>query len=180
VRQIRSKNTPEAPDRPPVAKFWTAQTVSSKANIPTADDMKVAQNGDTVKVHYTGRLTSGEAFDSSEGREPLEFTIGDKQLIAGFEDAVIGMNAGDTKTVTIPAAEAYGEKISDLIASVERTRFPDDVDLEIGQQFRVGQETGDEMVVTVTSLSDTHVTIDANHPLAGQELIFDITLSEIV
>ena len=141
--------------------------------------MKVAQKGNTVKVHYTGRLNSGETFDSSEGGEPLEFTIGEQQVISGFEDAVVGMDAGQTKTITIPAAEAYGEKRSELVASVERTRFPEDVDLEVGQQFRVGQEDGDEMVVTVTELSDSHVTIDANHPLAGQELTFDITLAEI-
>ena len=141
--------------------------------------MKVAKKGNTVKVHYTGRLSSGETFDSSEGREPLEFTIGDEQVIPGFEEAVVGMDTGATKTITIPADEAYGEKRSDLIASVERTRFPDDVDLEVGQQFRVGQEGGDEMVVTVTELSESHVTIDANHPLAGEELTFDITLAEI-
>jgi peptidylprolyl isomerase len=142
--------------------------------------MKVAQNGDTVKVHYTGRLNSGETFDSSDGGDPLEFTIGDQQVIAGFEEAVIGMDPGQTRTITIPAAEAYGEQRAELIASVERTRFPEDVELEIGQQFRVGQAGGDEMVVTVTALTDSHVTIDANHPLAGEELTFDITLSEIV
>ncbi len=141
--------------------------------------MKVAQKGNTVKVHYTGRLSSGETFDSSEGGEPLEFTIGDQQVIPGFEDAVVGMDTGETKTINIPAEEAYGEKRSELVASVERTRFPDDVDLEVGQQFRVGQDGGDEMVVTVTELSDSHVTIDANHPLAGEELTFDITLAEI-
>ncbi len=141
--------------------------------------MKVAQNGDTVKVHYTGRLNSGETFDSSDGGDPLEFTIGEQQLIAGFEEAVIGMDPGQTKTITIPADEAYGEKRSELIATVERTRFPDDVELALGQQFRVGQAGSDEMVVTVTALTDSHVTIDANHPLAGEELTFDITLAEI-
>lgn len=141
--------------------------------------MKVAQNGDTVKVHYTGRLSSGEMFDSSDGGDPLEFTIGEGQVIPGFEEAVVGMDTGDKKTITIPAEEAYGEARPDLVASVERTRFPDDVDLAIGQQFRVGQDSGDEMVVTVTELTDTHVTIDANHPLAGHELTFDITLAQI-
>ena len=132
------------------------------------------------EAEFERRLNSGETFDSSEGGDPLEFTIGDQEVIAGFEEAVIGMDAGQTKTITIPAAEAYGEQRTELIASVERTRFPEDVELEIGQQFRVGQSGGDEMVVTVTALTDSHVTIDANHPLAGEELTFDITLAEIV
>lgn len=142
--------------------------------------MKTAEKGDTVRVHYTGRLDSGEQFDSSEGREPLQFTIGDNQVIEGFETAVLGMDTGQTRTVTIVAEAAYGEKREELIAEVERTRFPDDVELEIGQQFKVGHTDGEEMVVTVTEVTETHVRIDANHPLAGEELTFDITLAEIV
>lgn len=141
--------------------------------------MKVAEKGNTVKVHYTGRLENGDTFDSSEGSDPLEFTIGEQQVIAGFESAVIGMPVGETKTVTIEAAEAYGEPISDLVTSVERARFPDNVELVVGQGFVVGHTDGEEMMVIVTEMTDTHVTIDANHPLAGKDLTFEITVNEI-
>lgn len=147
---------------------------------PELDQMKAAEKGDTVKVHYTGRFSSGETFDSSEGREPLEFTIGDEQVIPGFESAVVDMHTGESRTISIPPSEAYGDRRSEVIASVERSRFPDDIELQVGQQLRVGQSDGEELIVTITELSDTHVTIDGNHPLAGQELVFDITLMEIV
>ena len=142
--------------------------------------MKTVKDGDTVKVHYAGKLSDGEQFDSSQGNEPLKFRVGDSQVIPGFESAVVGMSEGSSTTVIIPAEEAYGESREDMIAEIERSRFPDDVEPEIGQQFAVGRSEEDRVVVTVTDLSDTHVTVDGNHPLAGKDLTFDITVVEIL
>lgn len=140
--------------------------------------MTQAQTGNQVKVHYTGRLDSGEVFDSSADRDPLEFTLGQGQLIPGFEAAVTGMQAGDKKTVTIAAQDAYGPRQDDLLFSVERSQLPDHIQPEVGQQLQVNQE-GQTAVVTISELTDTTMTLDANHPLAGENLTFDLEVVEV-
>jgi peptidylprolyl isomerase len=137
------------------------------------------KDGDTVKVHYTGKLDDGTVFDSSDGGDPLEFTMGQGQLIAGFEDAVTGMTVGDSKTVTLAAEEAYGEHDETMILTVPRSELPEDLEPEIGIQLRSVQDDGQEMVMAVTDISDDEVTLDANHPLAGQALTFEIEVVEI-
>ncbi len=141
--------------------------------------MAQASSGDTVKIHYTGTLEDGSVFDSSRGREPIEFTIGEGQVIAGFEQAVVGMSPGDSKTATIPAAEAYGPRHDEMMMQVERDRLPDDLDPEVGMRLRIDRGEGQDMVVNVTEVTDSHVTIDANHPLAGKDLTFELELVEI-
>lgn len=149
--------------------------------------MAQAKSGDKVKVHYTGKLEGGEVFDSSECHEsdcgcetgPLEFVIGEGQVIPGFEQAIIGMNPGDTKTVVIPVDEAYGERMDEMVAVVERSEIPPDLTLEVGNQLEVTQEDGQAFPVLITEVTDTTVTLDANHPLAGKTLIFDLNLVEI-
>ncbi|TVQ95888.1 MAG: peptidylprolyl isomerase [Desulfovibrionales bacterium] len=140
--------------------------------------MTQAQTGNQIKVHYTGRLDSGQVFDSSADREPLEFTLGQGQLIPGFEAAVTGMQVGDKKTVTIPAEDAYGPRQDDLLFSVERSQLPDHIQPEVGQQLQVNQE-GQTAVVTISELTDTTMTLDANHPLAGENLTFDLEVVEV-
>lgn len=141
--------------------------------------MAQAQAGDTVRVHYTGRLADGEVFDSSGGAEPLEFTLGEGEVIAGFDRAVTGMSPGDTRTVTIAVDDAYGERREEMVQTVPREQFPTHVEPEVGQRFQV--TNGQQMaLVTVTEVSDDGVTLDGNHPLAGQELTFELSLVEIV
>ncbi len=142
--------------------------------------MTQAKNGDTVKVHYTGKLDNGTVFDTSENREPLEFTVGEGQVIPGFENAVVGLQPGESKTAQIPADEAYGEHHEEMVIQVPRDQFPPDVEPEVGQQLQVRQQNGQSFVVNVTDVSDDTVTLDANHPLAGQNLTFDISLVDIV
>ncbi len=142
--------------------------------------MTQAKNGDTVKVHYTGKLDNGNVFDTSENREPLEFTLGEGQVIPGFENAVVGMQPGESKTTAIPAEEAYGEHHEEMVIQVPRDQFPPDVQPEVGQQLQVRQQNGQSFVVNVTDVSDDTVTLDANHPLAGENLTFDISLVEII
>jgi len=141
--------------------------------------MRQAKNGDSVKVHYTGKLDDGTVFDSSIDREPLEFTIGESQVIAGFEEAVVGMNLNESKTATIPAEQAYGPHHPEMVVSVDRERFPEHLKPEVGQQLQMRQEQGQVIVVMVTDVSESHVSLDANHPLAGKDLTFDIELVEI-
>jgi len=142
--------------------------------------MAQVKNGDTVKVHYTGTLDDGTMFDSSAEREPLKFTVGGGQVIAGFDTAVMDMSIGDKKVTVIPANEAYGEHSTDLVTEVARERFPADMELEIGQQLQVGLQDGNQAIVMVVDITDTAVTLDANHPLAGQQLTFEIELMEIL
>ena len=142
--------------------------------------MQQAQNGDKVKVHYHGKLRSGETFDSSEGREPLEFTVGSGQVIKGFDDGVTGMQVGDKKTVEINVEDAYGEKSEDMIIEFPKEQFPGDMTPEIGQQLMMSNGSGQSFPVTIMEVRDDSVLLDANHPLAGQDLIFDIELVEIV
>ena len=142
--------------------------------------MAEAKNGDTVKVHYTGKLDDGTVFDTSIEREPMQFTIGEGQLIPDFEQAVVGMNPGESKTIQIPAGNAYGPHHQEMIMEVERSQFPEDLKPEVGQQLQVRQANSQDFVVTVIAVSDSNVTLDGNHPLAGKDLTFDIQLADIV
>jgi FKBP-type peptidyl-prolyl cis-trans isomerase 2 len=142
--------------------------------------MAEAKNGDTVRIHYTGKLDDGTVFDSSDGRDPLEFTLGEGQVIPGFEEAVLGMNANDSKTMTIPSDNAYGPHREEMVVSVDRDQFPPDITPEVGQQLQMQRPDGQKMVVAVAEVSESTVTLDANHPLAGKDLTFDINLVEIV
>ncbi len=141
--------------------------------------MAQAKMGDTVKVHYTGRLKDGTVFDSSVGDEPLEFTLGSGDLIDGFESAVVGMAPGETKTETIPSDKAYGPHYAEMIIEVERARMPQDMEPEVGQQLEIQQENGQVFHVVITEMNDDTITLDANHPLAGEDLVFEIELLEI-
>jgi len=142
--------------------------------------MAQAKKGDTVKVHYTGRLQDGEEFDTSRDGDPLEFTLGEQQLIAGFEDAVVGMAPGETKAVVIDSENAYGPWLEELQEVIARDQFPGDVELQIGLQLQAQTEDNESVVLTVTDFNDETVTLDANHPLAGMDLTFDLELVEIV
>jgi peptidylprolyl isomerase len=140
--------------------------------------MAEARAGDTVHVHYTGTLRDGTEFDSSRGRAPLEFTLGAGQVVPGFEAAVLGMQHGESKTVTIAAEDAYGQPHDELLLRVPREQVPPHITLEVGQQLQLG--TGNEaMVVEVRELHDDHVVLDGNHPLAGEDLTFALELVRI-
>jgi peptidylprolyl isomerase len=141
--------------------------------------MEQVKNGQTVKVHYTGWLDDGTVFDSSVDREPLEFTVGENQVIGGFENAVIGMTPGESKTARISVEEAYGSRREELAIEVDRARFPEGLKPELNQRLKVSHADGTESIVTVSKVSESTVTIDANHPLAGRDLTFDIQLMEI-
>ena len=142
-------------------------------------DAAQAKNGNTVQVNYTGKLADGTVFDTSIGREPLEFTLGAGQMITGFEKAVFGMKVGEKKTVTIPADEAYGPHLDEQVAEIPREKLPSDVTPEVGQQLVMRQADGREILATITEVSDETVTIDANHHLAGKDLTFEIELVKI-
>lgn len=141
--------------------------------------MSKVKDGDTVKVHYTGTLENGEVFDTSENREPMEFTLGQGQLIPGFEKAVTGLTVGDSTTVDIPSKEAYGEVREDLIISVPKAQLPDDIEPEVGMQLQVNQPDGQPVPVRVTEIGDENLILDANHPLAGQDLSFKIEVVDV-
>ncbi len=143
------------------------------------EGLAVAKDGNTVKVHYTGKLDDGTIFDTSVEREPLEFTIGAGQMIPGFEGAVRGMQVGQVKTVTIPAEEAYGPHNEDMVLVVERDKLPENLNPVVGQRLQMQQENGNMTVLVVIDFSDTTITLDANHPLAGKALTFEIELLEI-
>ena len=142
--------------------------------------MAQAKNGDTVRIHYTGKLNDGTEFDSSSGRDPLEFTLGEGSVIPGFEEAVVGMNAGDKKTIEIASDDAYGTRHEEGVQEIERSTIPDEIELKVGAQLQATAPDGNAMMLVVTALNDTHVTMDANHPLAGHDLTFDLELVEIV
>jgi len=143
--------------------------------------MTQVKEGDTVQVHYTGKLEDGTVFDSSEERAPLEFTVGEGKIIPGFEQMIVGMNPGESKTKTVTADKAYGSYHSELILEVDKSQIPDDVEPKVGQQLQMqNKEDGRIIVATVTDVSDTKITIDGNHPLAGKDLTFDVQLVEIV
>ncbi|GAB6175588.1 peptidylprolyl isomerase [Desulfobaculum senezii] len=142
--------------------------------------MAQAKSGDTVRIHYTGTLADGSEFDSSRDREPLEFTLGAGAVIPGFDSAVDGMQPGDSKSVTIPCAEAYGDYVDEAVAVVPRDQFPDHISPELGMALQIPQQEGSPVVVTITEISDESITLDGNHPLAGKDLNFEIELVEIV
>jgi peptidylprolyl isomerase len=148
--------------------------------IPQEAVMAQAQLGDTVQVHYIGKLTDGTTFDSSEPRDPLEFTLGQGELISGFEQAVVGMQPGESKTETIAADQAYGPHRSELLITVERQEFPPELQPHVGQRLQMTQTDGAAVPVLVTDVTPSQVTLDANHPLAGKDLVFDITLVAIL
>jgi len=141
--------------------------------------MSKVKDGDTVKVHYTGKLENGEVFDTSKEQEPFEFKVGNKAVIPGFEKGVVGMKVGDTKTIEIPPEEAYGTKQDQLVVEVNRSEFPDDITPTIGQRLQIRQQDGNPIIVTVTALTEESITLDANHPLAGYTLFFDVEVIEI-
>ena len=142
--------------------------------------MQQVKKGDKIKVHYHGRLNDGQTFDSSSGREPLEFEVGSGMVIRGFDDGVKGMAVGDKKTITIPFDQAYGPRNPDMIIEMPKDRFPKDMELEVGMQLGMSDGQGQQFEVTVTEIKDDSVMLDANHPLAGQDLIFDLELVEII
>jgi peptidylprolyl isomerase len=141
--------------------------------------VSTAKSGDTVKVHYTGKLKDGTQFDSSQGSEPLQIELGTQQVIPGFEDAVIGMSVGESKTAEIPVDKAYGPRREEMIAKVDRSQYPDDLKPEVGPTLGVQQQDGERLQVVVVDVNDEGMTIDANHPLAGEDLTFEIELVEI-
>jgi FKBP-type peptidyl-prolyl cis-trans isomerase 2 len=138
-----------------------------------------AKKGDAVEVHYTGKLEDGSVFDSSAQRAPLGFTLGDGNMIKGFDSAVYGMAVGDKKTVTIPAAEAYGERRDDMMIEVPVEQVPADIKPELGMVLQLQGGNGQPMPVTVVDIDETKITLDANHDLAGKDLIFEIELMTI-
>ena len=142
--------------------------------------MTQAKSGDTVRIHYTGTLEDGTQFDSSDGRDPLEFALGGGQVIPGFDTAVDGMAVGENKSVTIQPEEAYGERHDQLEQQVPRTSLPEDMEPAVGMQLQSQSPDGQVMNLVVTEIEDDSITVDANHPLAGQALTFAIELVEIV
>lgn len=138
--------------------------------------MSQAKAGDKVLVHYKGTLPDGQLFDSSEGREPLSFTLGSGQVIKGFDDGVAGMIIGDKKTINIPNEEAYGPLNEEMIVKFERAQIPADIPLEIGGTLNMHQDGGQVIPVVVREVTEEYVVLDANHPLAGQDLIFELEL----
>jgi peptidylprolyl isomerase len=141
--------------------------------------MVQAKVGDTVTVHYTGKLNNGNIFDSSVERDPLQFSLGEGSVIVGFEQAVIGMSPGEAKTVSIPADQAYGPYYQEMVIVVNRQQIPPELEVEVGQQLQISQQSGQVIPVVVREVSDSEVTLDANHPLAGEDLVFEIELVEI-
>jgi len=141
--------------------------------------MQTVKNGDTVRVHYHGRLTNGNTFDSSEGREPLEFQVGAGMVIKGFDNGVLEMKVGDKKTVQIPVDQAYGPKNEELIMDFPKANIPADLNPEVGMDLQMSNPQGQVFPVKVAAVGTEFITLDANHPLAGEELVFDIELVEI-
>ena len=139
-----------------------------------------ATSGDTVLFHYTGSLKDGTVFDSSSGRDPLRVTLGSGQVIRGVDEALVGMAPGDEKTVTVAADEAYGPRRPELLHEVQREAIPPEVDLEVGKQLEGRDTSGQRLRLTVVDVADEKVTLDANHPLAGEDLQFELQLVEIV
>lgn len=141
--------------------------------------MAQVKSGDKIKVHYHGKLTSGETFDSSAGREPLEFEVGSGMVIKGFDDGVTGMTVGEKKTVNIPFDDAYGQRNPDMIIEMPKDRFPKDMEIDLGMSLGMSDENGQQFQVTIVEIKEEVVLLDANHPLAGEDLIFDLELVEI-
>lgn len=141
--------------------------------------MTRVKKGDTVKIHYTGRLQDGTVFDSSSGREPLQFKIGSGQVISGFEEAVSGMTVGEKKTTIIPCEKAYGARNPSMVMVVDRKHVPADIDPEVGQRLQVGGPDGQLLAVTIIEVAAESISLDANPPLAGEDLTFEIELLDV-
>lgn len=142
--------------------------------------MAVAKKGDKVKVHYKGTLTSGDVFDSSAGRAPLEVVLGSGMVIPGFDEALTGMEVGEKKSVLIPVEKAYGHVQEEMVMTVPKAHVPPDLELEIGMMLEMGGPTGELLRVKVVDINDAEITLDANPPLAGEDLQFDLELVEIL
>jgi FKBP-type peptidyl-prolyl cis-trans isomerase 2 len=142
--------------------------------------MTQAKQGDTVRIHYTGKFDDGSVFDSSQGRDPLEFEIGSGNIIPGVEEAVIGMKPEETKEAAIPPEKAYGQYRDDMVIEVEKSQFPEHITPQTGQELELNQSDGQNVKVLVTNVGEEKVTLDANHPLAGRDLTFEITLEQIL
>lgn len=140
----------------------------------------MVKKGDKIKVHYHGKLSNGETFDSSEGREPLEFEVGSGMVIPGFDEGVTGMTVGEKKTISIPFAEAYGPQNPDMLVEMPKDRFPPEMEIEVGMPLVMSDQNGQQFQVTVTEVKEESIMLDANHPLAGKDLTFDLELVEIV
>jgi peptidylprolyl isomerase len=142
--------------------------------------MANVKSGDKIKVHYTGTLKDGTKFDSSVERDPLEFTAGEGQVIRGFDSAVLGMEVGEKKSVDIPIEEAYGPRRDDLVIEVPPSQFPDEIDPQIGLSVELHNGQGGTIPAMITNVEQEKVTLDANHPLAGKDLVFEIELVDII
>lgn len=142
--------------------------------------MTQAKTGDTIKLNYTGKLDDGSVFDTTENRDPLQFVLGEDRLIKGFEAAVVGMNPGDTKTVQLEPEQAYGPRRDEMVLDINRSNLPEDMQPQVGQKLQLQPKEGGQPVdSTITRVSETDVTVDANHPLAGRPLTFEIELLEV-
>ena len=137
------------------------------------------KNGDKVKVDYTGKLDDGTVFDTTEGRQPLEFEVGSGKVIPGFENGIIGMELGEKKTIKIEAKDAYGDHKENLVAEIDKKHLPKDMEPKVGLQLEIKQENGQNIFAVIKKVSDDTITIDANHPLAGKDLTFEVELVEI-
>jgi peptidylprolyl isomerase len=142
--------------------------------------MAQAENGDTVKIHYTGKLDDGSVFSSSSNQGPMQLKLGEGHVIPGFEEAVVGMSPGESKSIKIPPEQGFGQHHDQMVQVIDRKQLPPDLKPEVGQQLEVRRSEGQTMLVTVTDISDATVTLDSNQPLAGKALAFDIKLIEIV
>ncbi len=142
--------------------------------------MVAIKEGDAIRIRYVGRLEDGTVFDSSENRPPLEFTVGEGEVIPGLEQGVIGMNPGETKTITIPSEFGYGHYVKERVFVMDRKKMPGNFNIEVGLRLQMYRADGMPIMVTVVNISENTLTMDCNHPLAGKTLIFDITLVEIV
>lgn len=141
--------------------------------------MSQVKENDTVKVHYTGKLTDGQVFDTSDGKDPIEFTLGKGQLIPGFEKGLLDMKVNEKKTITIPKEEAYGEPREDLVQEVEKTQLPEEIKPEVGMGLVSKTPDGREMNLVVAEVKEDTIVVDGNHPLAGKDLVFDLEVVEI-
>jgi len=141
--------------------------------------MSQAKEGDTVKVHYTGTLENGEVFVTTKEGEPLEFALGSGRIIPGFEKGIIGMEAGETKTITVPSGEAHGPRRKELIVTIERVNLPEQISTTIGQRLKIQSPDGSHIDLVISDMDKDTVTLDANHPLAGNTLVFEVELVEI-
>jgi peptidylprolyl isomerase len=142
--------------------------------------MQQVKSGDTVRVHYHGKLDDGSTFDSSEGRDPLEFTVGSGQVIKGFDEAMLDMKPGEKKTVNIPVEQAYGQRNDDMMMEYPKSEFPADMKPEVGMELHMSDNMGNVFPVVIEAVNDETVILDANHPLAGKDLTFDLELVSIV